>query len=534
MKRLYALIFLGVILAATTALAGAKLLWSYTDCNGIYASADLGDINNDGAPDVVCSKYYSDDGDELFALSGKDGKKLWAANDCLGIWGTHGLDTVEDLNGDGIREVIMGTPGGVSEGRSFYLKSGKDGTTIFTYSTYSGPNAGWVYGVAGTGDVNKNGKKDLLAAAGGQSSNPSGTVFCFDGGSTSDAVDIIWTFRPPRDGAQCVTSIGDVTGDGIPEAVAGAGGNGYDNKVYGLNGTNGAEIWQYDTGNSVSDVVNLGDVNGDGYDDVAATSWANIVVGLSGKDGAHLWTNNIGYVGMDLERLPDVNGDKCDDVVAGSWSSSLICVSGKDGNTIWSKPVAADVWSVDVLEDVDGDKLWEAVGGSLGSGSGVAKCYSNTGVELWTRTFSERIYDVERVGDVTGDGVSELCVCLQDHSHETAHVWLFDVKGDTGIEERQPSPAPAPPTGYAFALGQARPNPCRGEVRISFALPRPGGATLALYDISGRKVRTLLAANLAAGEHDVTADLAGLAPGVYVYRLEAGADAAAKRLVVAR
>ena len=72
---------------------------------------------------MVCGKYYSDDGDELFALSGADGTKIWDSNDCLGIWGTKSLDTVPDLDGDGLREVIMGTPGGVSEGRSFYLKS---------------------------------------------------------------------------------------------------------------------------------------------------------------------------------------------------------------------------------------------------------------------------------------------------------------------------------------------------------------------------------------------------------------------------
>ncbi len=533
MKRRYALTFLATILAATTALAGAKLLWSYTDCNGVYASADLGDVNNDGVPDVVCGKYYSDAGDELFALSGKNGGKLWAANDCLGLWGTHGLDTVEDLNGDGVREVIMGTPGGVSEGRSFYLKSGKDGKTIFSYSTYSGPNAGWVYSVAGTGDVNKNGKKDLLAAAGGNATVRSGTVFCFDGGSTSDAVNIIWTFRPPRDGAQCVTAIGDVTGDGIPEAVAGSGGNGLDNKVYGLNGTNGSQIWVYDTGNSLSDVVNLGDVNNDGYDDVAAGGWARTVVGLSGKDGALLWTNTVGAIVMDLERLPDVNNDGYDDVVVGSWSSNLLCVSGKDGATLWAKPVAADVWSVDVVQDVDGDKLWEAVGGSLGSGSGVAKCYSNKGLELWTQNFSERIYDVERVGDVTGDGVSEICVSLQDKGNEAAHVWLFDLVGHTGIEPGPPR-EPAPRKPYAFALEQARPNPCRGDARIAFTLAEAGAATIELYDILGRKVRTLLQRQLTEGAHDVDVGLAGLAPGVYIYRLQAGVDAAARRLVVVR
>jgi hypothetical protein len=55
-----------------------------------------------------------------------------------------------------------------------------------------------------------------------------------------------------------------------------------------------------------------------------------------------------------------------------------------------------------------------------------------------------------------------------------------------------------------------------------------------LYDISGRKVRTLLQGHLAEGKHDVAVGLAGLAPGVYIYRLRAGVDAAAKRLVVAR
>ncbi|UCH78209.1 MAG: T9SS type A sorting domain-containing protein, partial [Candidatus Coatesbacteria bacterium] len=195
---------------------------------------------------------------------------------------------------------------------------------------------------------------------------------------------------------------------------------------------------------------------------------------------------------------------------------------------------AADVWSVDVVEDVDGNDKWEAVGGSLGSGSGVAKCYSDAGTELWSRNFSERIYDVENVGDVTGDGVSEVCVCLQDKGNEAAHVFLFDLVGDVGVGERQPRPEPVPKKGYAFALGAARPNPARDRVRLAFTLAEGASAALELYDLCGRKVRTLWRGEAAAGEHEVSCEVGGLAPGVYVYRLTAGTERAARRLVIAR
>ncbi|NIT36254.1 MAG: T9SS type A sorting domain-containing protein [candidate division Zixibacteria bacterium] len=85
----------------------------------------------------------------------------------------------------------------------------------------------------------------------------------------------------------------------------------------------------------------------------------------------------------------------------------------------------------------------------------------------------------------------------------------------------------------AFALHAAAPNPARGAVVFSFALPRPCRATLAVYDLAGRKVATVVDGQLAAAEHRYPTSLA-LPPGVYVYRLTAGDFAAAKRLVVVR
>lgn len=84
------------------------------------------------------------------------------------------------------------------------------------------------------------------------------------------------------------------------------------------------------------------------------------------------------------------------------------------------------------------------------------------------------------------------------------------------------------PTSYA--LYQSRPNPASGIATIAFDLPEDTNVTLTVYDISGRKVTTVVDRALTAGEHE--AEVSGLAPGVYVYRLYAGDFSASKKMVV--
>jgi flagellar hook assembly protein FlgD len=71
----------------------------------------------------------------------------------------------------------------------------------------------------------------------------------------------------------------------------------------------------------------------------------------------------------------------------------------------------------------------------------------------------------------------------------------------------------------------AYPNPFNPRATITLDLPRAGEATLHLYDIRGRLVRTLHEGRLTEGRHDLTwagADDAGraLASGVYFYELK--------------
>ena len=79
----------------------------------------------------------------------------------------------------------------------------------------------------------------------------------------------------------------------------------------------------------------------------------------------------------------------------------------------------------------------------------------------------------------------------------------------------------------AYALFDNYPNPFNPSTRIQYALPEPANVTLSVYDVTGRRIRTLAEGLQPAGTHTATwngADAYGrlAASGVYLYRLEAG------------
>ncbi len=73
-----------------------------------------------------------------------------------------------------------------------------------------------------------------------------------------------------------------------------------------------------------------------------------------------------------------------------------------------------------------------------------------------------------------------------------------------------------------FALAQNSPNPFQGAALVSYRLPVANHVSLELYDVKGRRVRTLVDEVQPAGDHQVTIEGAGLPSGVYFYRLQSG------------
>jgi len=78
-----------------------------------------------------------------------------------------------------------------------------------------------------------------------------------------------------------------------------------------------------------------------------------------------------------------------------------------------------------------------------------------------------------------------------------------------------------------YALYPNYPNPFNPETKIHFQLANNSDVQLVIYDILGRKIRTLVSNYLDVGNHVVTwdglnEDGANVASGMYVYRIEAG------------
>jgi hypothetical protein len=73
-----------------------------------------------------------------------------------------------------------------------------------------------------------------------------------------------------------------------------------------------------------------------------------------------------------------------------------------------------------------------------------------------------------------------------------------------------------------FTLLPIRPNPFNGEAIVRYSLPKSGAVRLEVYDLRGRRVRTVANGNQTAGWHTLTFSGSDLAGGIYMVRLTAG------------
>ena len=90
-----------------------------------------------------------------------------------------------------------------------------------------------------------------------------------------------------------------------------------------------------------------------------------------------------------------------------------------------------------------------------------------------------------------------------------------------------------------FRLHDSSPNPFVATTTVAFSLAQPAPTRVLVYDVAGRRVRTLFDGPLQAGRHQVAWDGQDdqghrVAEGVYILRLDSARLVATRKLVVLR
>ena len=161
-------------------------------------------------------------------------------------------------------------------------------------------------------------------------------------------------------------------------------------------------------------------------------------------------------------------------------------------------------------------------------------------------------YDASRAGDLgigttnfTGSRVAQVWDQLVNGSWlNTSDAWSFGGNaGDDGVQLWIETTAlvisptadePAAELPNSVSLDQNYPNPFNPQTAIGFTLPASGNVRLAVYDLLGRQIATLVDEQRVAGSYSVTFDASGLSSGLYVYRLETAQASVSRTMTVVK
>lgn len=206
--------------------------WGGSPTDGFgHALARLPDLDGDGIDDLVVGASQADpprrDGKGyVVVLGGGDGRLLLEVIGAVpGARFGESVAAAGDVDGDGRPDIVIGAPGDGSEapgGGALRVVSGRDGTALVSLV---GQRPGGALGsaVAALGDVDDDGHADVLVGAPGTPGDPSsfGRVQLVSG----DTGEVLWTHDDDVPGVAygaALVGLDDVDDDGIPDLAVGA------------------------------------------------------------------------------------------------------------------------------------------------------------------------------------------------------------------------------------------------------------------------------------------------------------------------
>jgi hypothetical protein len=567
MKR-FVLFAVGALLLQSAPAGGQVPLpvtptWTSTD-QDYSTGAALVDINRDGWLDLVVANgndmgrqhiaVYYNKGDGTFPLIPD-----WQSEDV----DYHGHLAVGDVNGDGFPDIAVSVyigAGGFRDPGYVKLYMNQHGT-LESKPSWRSADSMYTFSCA-FGDANGDGLPDLAVACGeGYESHAEQNRIYYNHGGRLDSLP---SWKSRQTGYSYDVSWGDFDNDGSLDLVfAAERGPNTLYKNYGDSlGT--MPVWESDDLPQFGNSLAIGDVNNDGYLDLAVSD--NNQLGGSGHFKIYLnnggtlsakpdWTSAFSGMSSGVALL-DVTNDGWRDLVCGGWWQACMVYPnfhGKFGQSpAWTSSTGSVVEAI-AAGDIDnngldtirvsyvGDgsrKLFHVpkppfqrlivaiVGQGVISQTAYCSSYENGWVSLAT---------APRPGDtvmLTAVTTHSLDLAVSNWDEEIGNYVFMNTNGATGVAAMAERPV-------GHELLQNYPNPFNGQTSIRYSAPfvpdeTPGHGRIRLvvFDVSGRQIATLVDREEAPGDYTVHFDGSELPSGVYFYRLHAGGRVFAKRMVL--
>lgn len=375
-------------------------------------NVSAGDVDGDGRADflVGAPRTASTSPGTATLFSGSTGSVLFpVAGTVNGQYLGYAVSILGDTSGDGRPDFLVGAPRSLSDKGSVFLYSGADGGERYHFDGLATTYA-IGYAVAGLGDLDGDGQADFaVSSAAPAADRYAGRVFIYSGATGA----LIREIPSPADAeyfGTALAAVGDLNGDGKMELLVGAGQQtGADagavvgpGRAYVYSGADGSLLYAK-SGVAVGDVFGqavaaAGDINGDGVPDFVvgaryADPYGRVDAGsvyvYSGADGSQLASyhgETAGDMfGSSLASAGDLNGDGIADLVVGAYGGggatrpgAIYVLSGKDGSVLYKRVgegAGASLGFSAAAADVSGDGNLDLLVGSHALNAGVGRAY---------------------------------------------------------------------------------------------------------------------------------------------------------------